>query len=115
MDEVARFASRVTRAAPFFPPQVIDCVRHHVPAKRYLCATDPGYFARLSPASVLTLKLQGGPMDAAEVEASQAAQSRGHPARAHLGRRGQGRRPADPALRPLRAAATARGEHGCGG
>jgi [1-hydroxy-2-(trimethylamino)ethyl]phosphonate dioxygenase len=55
--------------APFFPPQVIDCVRHHVPAKRYLCATDPGYFARLSPASVLTLKLQGGPMDAAEVEA----------------------------------------------
>lgn len=55
--------------APYFPESVIDCVRHHVPAKRYLCATDPGYFARLSDASVLTLKLQGGPMDAAEVAA----------------------------------------------
>jgi phosphonate degradation associated HDIG domain protein len=54
--------------APFFPQAVVDCVRHHVPAKRYLCATDPGYLARLSPASVLTLSLQGGPMDAAEVE-----------------------------------------------
>jgi phosphonate degradation associated HDIG domain protein len=55
--------------APFFPALVIDCVRHHVPAKRYLCSSDPGYFARLSPASVLTLKLQGGPMSAAEVAA----------------------------------------------
>ncbi|MGF1629018.1 MAG: HD domain-containing protein [Kiloniellaceae bacterium] len=53
--------------APYFPPGVTECIRHHVPAKRYLCATDPDYFARLSPASVLTLKLQGGPMDAAEV------------------------------------------------
>ncbi len=55
--------------APFFPTLVVDCVRHHVPAKRYLCATDPGYFARLSEASVLTLKLQGGPMNAEEVAA----------------------------------------------
>ena len=53
--------------APFFPPAVVACVRHHVPAKRYLCATDPGYLARLSPASVLTLSLQGGPMEAVEV------------------------------------------------
>jgi [1-hydroxy-2-(trimethylamino)ethyl]phosphonate dioxygenase len=35
--------------APFFPQLVVDCVRCHVPAKRYLCATDPGYFARLRP------------------------------------------------------------------
>lgn len=55
--------------APYFPKSVTDCVRHHVPAKRYLCATDPGYFARLSEASVLTLRLQGGPMDAAEAAA----------------------------------------------
>ncbi len=55
--------------APWFPERVTACVRHHVAAKRYLCATDPGYFGRLSEASVLTLKLQGGPMDAAEVEA----------------------------------------------
>lgn len=55
--------------APFFPAIVTDCVRHHVDAKRYLCATDPSYFARLSPASVHTLNLQGGPMSAAEVAA----------------------------------------------
>ncbi len=51
----------------FFPTIVTDCVRYHVAAKRYLCATDPAYFAKLSDASVLTLKLQGGPMDEDEV------------------------------------------------
>ncbi len=53
--------------APFFPPVVTECVRLHVAAKRYLCATDPTYFGKLSPASVHTLSLQGGPMDEAEV------------------------------------------------
>ena len=51
----------------FFPPVVIDCVRQHVDAKRYLCATRPEYFDRLSEASILSLKLQGGPMSAEEV------------------------------------------------
>lgn len=51
----------------FFPPVIVECVRLHVSAKRYLCATDPTYFAKLSPASVHTLSLQGGPMSAAEV------------------------------------------------
>jgi phosphonate degradation associated HDIG domain protein len=55
--------------AGFFPPVVVECVRLHVAAKRYLCAVDPTYFARLSPASVHTLSLQGGPMGAAEIEA----------------------------------------------
>ncbi|MEX3011398.1 HD domain-containing protein [Hoeflea sp. TYP-13] len=55
--------------APFFPSVVTDCVRYHVAAKRYLCATDPGYFDRLSAASVHTLNLQGGPMSEEEVEA----------------------------------------------
>jgi [1-hydroxy-2-(trimethylamino)ethyl]phosphonate dioxygenase len=54
---------------PFFPPVVVECVRLHVAAKRYLCATDPGYFGKLSAASVHTLSLQGGPMDAKEVVA----------------------------------------------
>jgi [1-hydroxy-2-(trimethylamino)ethyl]phosphonate dioxygenase len=54
---------------PFFPPIVTDCVRRHVAAKRYLCATEPGYLATLSAASVHSLKLQGGPMDAGEVAA----------------------------------------------
>ena len=52
--------------ARWFGPAVTDPVRLHVAAKRYLCATSPGYGARLSPASVHTLKLQGGPMSAPE-------------------------------------------------
>jgi [1-hydroxy-2-(trimethylamino)ethyl]phosphonate dioxygenase len=55
--------------APFFPPVVTECVRLHVAAKRYLCATDPGYHAKLSEASMHTLSLQGGPMNDAEVAA----------------------------------------------
>ena len=51
----------------FFPSVVTDCVRYHVAAKRYLCATKPEYFERLSEASVHSLNLQGGPMDAGEV------------------------------------------------
>ena len=52
----------------FFPPLVTECVRLHVAAKRFLCATDPSYFDKLSDASVKTLALQGGPMSTAEVE-----------------------------------------------
>ena len=51
----------------FFPRLVTDCVRYHVAAKRYLCATRPEYFSRLSPASVHSLNLQGGPMNDDEV------------------------------------------------
>jgi [1-hydroxy-2-(trimethylamino)ethyl]phosphonate dioxygenase len=53
--------------AQHFGPGICEPVRLHVPAKRYLCATDAQYFARLSPASVHTLKLQGGPMSPSEV------------------------------------------------
>ncbi|WP_371225122.1 HD domain-containing protein [Roseovarius sp. 2305UL8-3] len=51
----------------FFPSIVTDCVRYHVAAKRYLCATKPAYFNRLSEASVHSLNLQGGPMRDDEV------------------------------------------------
>ncbi|WP_424941166.1 (R)-1-hydroxy-2-trimethylaminoethylphosphonate oxygenase [Aliiroseovarius sp. S253] len=51
----------------FFPSVITDCVRFHVAAKRYLCATKPSYYDRLSAASVHTLELQGGPMSADEV------------------------------------------------
>jgi len=51
----------------FFPPIVTECVRQHVAAKRYLCATDPSYFAKLSEASVHSLNLQGGAMNDTEV------------------------------------------------
>jgi len=49
-----------------FGPEVSDPVRLHVAAKRYLCAAEAGYFDALSPASVQSLALQGGPMTAAE-------------------------------------------------
>lgn len=50
-----------------FGPGVVEPVRLHVPAKRYLCATDPTYFGQLSEDSVRSLALQGGPMSASEV------------------------------------------------
>ena len=46
----------------WFGPAVTEPVRLHVAAKRYLCATEPGYLALLSAESVRTLALQGGPM-----------------------------------------------------
>jgi gamma-butyrobetaine dioxygenase len=55
-----------------FPPSVTEPARLHVAAKRYLCATDPTYAAALSPASVTSLALQGGPMDTAERAAFEA-------------------------------------------
>ena len=55
-----------------FADSISEPVRLHVAAKRYLCATDPDYFARLSPASVNSLEVQGGPMNAAEVAAFEA-------------------------------------------
>jgi gamma-butyrobetaine dioxygenase len=55
-----------------FGPEVCEPVRLHVAAKRFLCATQPAYFMRLSAASVLTLKLQGGPMSQGEIAAFQA-------------------------------------------
>jgi [1-hydroxy-2-(trimethylamino)ethyl]phosphonate dioxygenase len=50
-----------------FAPQVHEPVRLHVAAKRYLCATDRAYLAQLSEASILSLKVQGGPMSSAQV------------------------------------------------
>jgi phosphonate degradation associated HDIG domain protein len=50
-----------------FGPEVVEPVRLHVPAKRYLCAVDPAYFSKLSDDSVRSLALQGGPMNSSEV------------------------------------------------
>jgi gamma-butyrobetaine dioxygenase len=52
--------------ARWFGPEVTEPVRLHVAAKRYLCAVEPDYAATLSPASVYTLSVQGGPMREAE-------------------------------------------------
>jgi gamma-butyrobetaine dioxygenase len=56
----------------WFGEAVTEPVRLHVPAKRYLCATEPGYFGLLSAESVRTLSLQGGPMTAGEAAAFEA-------------------------------------------
>jgi len=44
-----------------FGPDVVEPVRLHVAAKRYRCAVDADYHSRLSDASRLSLRLQGGP------------------------------------------------------
>lgn len=44
-----------------FGPDVVEPVRLHVAAKRYRCAMDADYHSRLSDASRLSLRLQGGP------------------------------------------------------
>ena len=43
----------------FFKKEIVEPIKHHVIAKRYL-ARDKKYFGRLSEASVVSLKLQGG-------------------------------------------------------
>ena len=53
----------------WFGPDVTELIRLHVQAKRYLCAVEPGYAQALSPASIYTLALQGGPMEESEVAA----------------------------------------------
>jgi phosphonate degradation associated HDIG domain protein len=43
-----------------FGETVLEPVRLHVDAKRYLCAVQPGYWDALSPGSKRSLELQGG-------------------------------------------------------
>jgi len=52
-----------------FGPEVTEPVRMHVDAKRYLSAVEPGYYERLTEASILSLKLQGGVFDKEEAAA----------------------------------------------
>ena len=57
-------------ALPFlrglFPSAVLDAIKLHVDAKRYLCRANEGYWARLSADSKRSLELQGGIFDAVE-------------------------------------------------
>jgi predicted HD phosphohydrolase len=55
-----------------FGPAVTEPVRLHVDAKRYLCVVEPAYFDTLSPPSVRSLELQGGPFTPDEVRAFEA-------------------------------------------
>ena len=49
-----------------FNRDVVEPIRLHVDAKRYLCSANPEYQDYLTPASKLSLRLQGGAMDAQE-------------------------------------------------
>jgi len=68
IDDIHQF-----RALPFlrglFGDAVLDAIRLHVDAKRYLCAMRPGYFAALSDDSKRSLGLQGGIFNEAQAEA----------------------------------------------
>lgn len=59
-------------ALPFirslFPAEVLEPIRMHVDAKRYLCLIDTGYWASLSAASKHSLEQQGGVYSAAEAK-----------------------------------------------
>lgn len=60
-------------ALPFlralFGEAVLEPIRLHVDAKRYLCATRPGYYDALSADSKRSLALQGGIYSPAEAQA----------------------------------------------
>ena len=51
-----------------FPSEVVEPVRLHVAAKRYLCAISDSYLIQLSEPSRLSLQLQGGVMSNGEVQ-----------------------------------------------
>lgn len=59
----------VRMLAGHLPASVLDPIRMHVAAKRYLCFAEPKYLGGLSPASVESLALQGGPMTVVEADA----------------------------------------------
>jgi Predicted HD phosphohydrolase len=61
---------RLGLAVAAFPARGQRAVRLHVAAKRYLCATEPGYLGELSAASIQSLELQGGPMSPPKSPAS---------------------------------------------
>lgn len=61
------------RVLPFlrgaFPDAVVEPIRLHVAAKRFLCVIEACYGETLSPASQRSLQLQGGPFSAEEAAA----------------------------------------------
>jgi phosphonate degradation associated HDIG domain protein len=68
VDDVHQYA-----ALPFlrglFPDAVLDAIKLHVDAKRYLCQSHPEYVERLSDDSRRSLALQGGVFDASQAAA----------------------------------------------
>ena len=59
--------------APHLGVEVIEPIRLHVTAKRYLAATDPRYVAKLDPQALRQLERQGGRLSSYEVWMRRAA------------------------------------------
>jgi phosphonate degradation associated HDIG domain protein len=62
IDDVHQYAA-LPFLRPLFDDEVLEPIRLHVDAKRFLCATVPGYYDGLSADSKRSLVLQGGPYD----------------------------------------------------
>ena len=60
------------RVRPLLGERVAALVEGHVPAKRYLVATDPSYRSRLTAVSVTSLGVQGGPLSSEQVASFEA-------------------------------------------
>jgi len=61
-----------TYLEPWFGEDITSPIRMHVAAKRYLCAVEPNYLSQLSPASMDSLHIQGGPMNREDIAAFEA-------------------------------------------
>src|ERR1700676_370548 len=68
IDDVHQYAA-LPFLRPLFDDQVLEPIRLHVDAKRYLCATEADYYDALSADSKRSLVLQGGPYDTEAVAA----------------------------------------------
>ena len=62
IDDVHQYAA-LPFLRPLFDDEVLEPIRLHVDAKRYLCATEPAYYDALSADSKRSLVLQGGRYD----------------------------------------------------
>jgi phosphonate degradation associated HDIG domain protein len=63
IDDVHQYAA-LPFLRPLFGDDVLEPIRLHVDAKRYLCAIEPVYYDGLSADSKRSLALQGGTYDA---------------------------------------------------
>jgi phosphonate degradation associated HDIG domain protein len=67
IDDVHQYVA-IPFLRPLFADSVLEPIRLHVDAKRYLCATRSGYYEALSADSKRSLTLQGGSHLPAEAE-----------------------------------------------
>jgi phosphonate degradation associated HDIG domain protein len=71
IDDVHQYAA-LPFLRPLFGDDVLEPIRLHVDAKRYLCATEADYYDALSADSKRSLALQGGRYDASAAAAFEA-------------------------------------------